>query len=929
MSIKYFANRVKETSTTTGTGNFVLGGSVSGFKTFVSAIGSDKKLTYYIYRLDTNTEWEIGVGYIQISGGLNILVREQVVSSSNSNNFVSFGSGTKFLETIISEDRINTSLLNVVEKSGNFTPEYMPAIYVIDASVSGVQVTLPSVVSKTDPISIGFLLSRTSGNVYSQPNAVLLTPSGTETINSTGTYNLSIRNDYIEIMSVPSKSGWLTLDPIQDATNPYGDNGSIQIKYDSSFSGINKFNWDFNNSALLIGGTGNISTASVIIPTNSGSTIVFNEQSHPNSFRVEGSGNTHLLYVNGASNKVSINTSSANDSLIINSQYGNGITVYRSGVGPKLVLGNTSVSGLATGGVVGTIVFSGLNASGNNVDYGKIYSKVLDTSDSSEFSSIVMEIIKNGSLEEAISLTSSGVSLGFNNTNLDGIVIGEISQNDGTNVVIGYYHNICGENCIAIGNNSTLASGTYGGTIGSYHSSSGNNIWIIGGSGVNTSGNNQTLLALNNNNYIKVADSGGLSHTTFTSGNSVFTLHNLYAQSGTNNQYFVFKFNNSVDTAKSGVLLGSRILNSTSGSERTRLFSQVLTSSGLVDILALDSQNLNIGNSSISGNNIVYGLNHSVRGVNNSIFGSGISTSGNNNVLVGYNISIPSGSNSSIFGTTNVCENSGNIGITIFGAQNGAAEDYTTVFGYANYASGLYASAIGYNNGSHGEYSVGVGAGNLILTDAGVSVGNSNTLTALSIDSAAVAVGASNTISTYGTGVAFGYYNNVYGTGGFVLGNNIVSTGNNNTILGSNVKVTGNNNIVLSHSANASFSGNNRISLYVDSNNYIQVSSTGTIIRSTSLASSGTFVTPLYLTEPDSEYKFLYPTGASFVYLPNGTGLYLGKKFTIANMDSTYSIVVRKSGSISNIETILAGRNMTIVHAGNNNWVRIVSSGTN
>ena len=51
MSIKYFANRVKETTTTTGNGNVVLSGPVSGHKTFISAIGENNKLTYYIVKI--------------------------------------------------------------------------------------------------------------------------------------------------------------------------------------------------------------------------------------------------------------------------------------------------------------------------------------------------------------------------------------------------------------------------------------------------------------------------------------------------------------------------------------------------------------------------------------------------------------------------------------------------------------------------------------------------------------------------------------------------------------------------------------------------------------------------------------------------------------------------------------------------------------
>lgn len=799
MSIKYFANKIKETSTTNGTGNLVLGGSILGYKTFVSAIGSDKTLTYYIYRQDSSFEWEIGVGYIQVSGGLNILVRERVISSSNLNNFVSFTGGTKFVESIISQDRINTGLLNVVEKSGDFTPEYMPAIYVIDASVSGVQVTLPEVALENDPISMGFLLSKTSGNAYSQPNAILLFPSGTETINGTGVYDLSIRNDYVQIMSLPSQSGWKTLDPIQDATNPYGDDGSIQVKYDGSFSGVNKFTWDFNNSALLIGGTGTITSANIILPSNSGSTVVFNEQSNPNNLRVEGSGNTHLLFVDGSSNKVAINSSSASDSLVVNAQYGDGITVVRSGVGPKILFNNTTVSGLTTNNILGSIVFSGLNSSGNSLEYSRIYSSVDETADSAESASISMEIIKNGSSEEVAHFGASGVTLGFNNSNIDGIIIGEVCQNEGDNIVLGYYQNVCGDNCVVLGHGSTLASGTFGGSIGTNHSTSGNNIWIIGGSGVSVSGDQKVYLAVNNNNHLSINNSGNLYYTTFTSGNQSFDIYNKYSLTGSGYQYLNFIFSNSVGAQKTGLSIKSTINDPTSASEDSSLTASILVSGSPKNVITADGDRTQLYFS--SGNNI-------------NITSSGIYSSGSFYVenLQAYSI-IVTGLN----------------GITNSGS-------------FTNYGNILFNNWVKVNSG-------------LIINDMSTPTG----------------IGNSGSIMP---------------TGEDRVHKLLYQQDPNNT--------------------------------YLDSR-----------VRYEPLATSGSFVTPMQLSANDSEYQFLTPTGASIVYLPNGTGLYMGKKFDIFNMHASYSINIRKSGSGSNIETILGGRHMSIVHAGDNNWVRIVSSGTN
>ena len=84
-------DRVKETSTTTGTGTFTLAGAVTGFQTF-AAIG-DGNTTYYAIVLQGGSEWEVGLGTYTSSG--TTLSRDTILSSSNSNNAVNFSAGTK------------------------------------------------------------------------------------------------------------------------------------------------------------------------------------------------------------------------------------------------------------------------------------------------------------------------------------------------------------------------------------------------------------------------------------------------------------------------------------------------------------------------------------------------------------------------------------------------------------------------------------------------------------------------------------------------------------------------------------------------------------------------------------------------------------------------------------------------------------------
>ena len=56
-------DRVKETSTTTGTGTLNLAGAVSGFQTFVAGI-CNSNVTYYAIVNDSGTDFEIGIGTV-------------------------------------------------------------------------------------------------------------------------------------------------------------------------------------------------------------------------------------------------------------------------------------------------------------------------------------------------------------------------------------------------------------------------------------------------------------------------------------------------------------------------------------------------------------------------------------------------------------------------------------------------------------------------------------------------------------------------------------------------------------------------------------------------------------------------------------------------------------------------------------------------
>jgi hypothetical protein len=111
-------DRVKETSTTTGTGTFDLAGAVSGFESFVAGIGNSNT-TYYAI-VNENGEFEVGLGTVT-DADPDTLSRDTIISSSNSDSAVNFGAGTKnvFCTLPASKAVILDSSGNIVANNGS------------------------------------------------------------------------------------------------------------------------------------------------------------------------------------------------------------------------------------------------------------------------------------------------------------------------------------------------------------------------------------------------------------------------------------------------------------------------------------------------------------------------------------------------------------------------------------------------------------------------------------------------------------------------------------------------------------------------------------------------------------------------------------------------------------------------------------------
>jgi len=107
------ADRVKETTTTTGTGTVTLLGAATGFQSF--AVIGNANLTYYTIAGQTGSEWEVGIGTYTSSG--TTLARTTVLANSSATqpSALSFSAGTK--DVFVTYPAIGSSTSGVIVQS--------------------------------------------------------------------------------------------------------------------------------------------------------------------------------------------------------------------------------------------------------------------------------------------------------------------------------------------------------------------------------------------------------------------------------------------------------------------------------------------------------------------------------------------------------------------------------------------------------------------------------------------------------------------------------------------------------------------------------------------------------------------------------------------------------------------------------------------
>jgi hypothetical protein len=189
------ADRVQETTTSTGTGPVTLAGAVTGYQTF--AVIGNGNTTYYTIADQGGANWEVGIGTYSTTGPT--LTRTTVLSSSNSGSLVNFTAGTKTVfvtypsSTAIYEDASgNVSALGTIT-SGTWNASTIGVAYGgtgVTTSSGPNSVVLRDAdgnIAGVNNVEVGFTATTASGGV------TLLTAASTQIQALVGSTNHTFR----------------------------------------------------------------------------------------------------------------------------------------------------------------------------------------------------------------------------------------------------------------------------------------------------------------------------------------------------------------------------------------------------------------------------------------------------------------------------------------------------------------------------------------------------------------------------------------------------------------------------------------------------------------------------------------------------------------------------------------------------------------